>query len=63
MATVWFESLLSIAGDEATLLFYAVTERMTPCRVRDWKMFFDPTLIFRELSLVLVCTFWFYRKA
>ena len=26
-----------------------------PCRVRDWKTFFDPTLIKWELSLVLVC--------
>jgi len=34
-----------------------------PCRVRDWKMFFVPTLNEREPSLVLVSRFCLYRKA
>jgi len=34
-----------------------------PCRVRDWKMYFDPTSIEREPSLVLVSMFCLYRKA
>ena len=37
--------------------------RINPCRVRDWKGNFDPTLTTREPSLVLVSKFCKYRKA
>jgi hypothetical protein len=34
-----------------------------PYRVRDWELFFDPTAIFWEPSLVSVCMFCWFRKA